>query len=488
MTSGLWRRLQFRRPSLDRTINGSGGARPGIRIGTTDGFRAVVETRGSVQVMGRNYRVEWWVGGDDRWYAPATEAAVRQTRPGIAPVVETRMRVHGADIVATTWAAQGDGGRGPAVVVELANESAEPVAVALTVQPASGGQIRRLQADGRRLLVDGVTAVVADREPGRFALVDARSDLWNEVVAGRAVKIEPDPVRCRTGLASGALIMPLPHRSSLRFAVPARDFVDNPSAVIPVPSRVAAGWASHLEKAARVDCPEFGEPHRLLVDLILADPHPDGVIELARWGLAHDAADRLSSLGCGPGSLRAAAGLWALTHDKEPFTRASSPRLDDMVRAEGDNPAAPALVAALASLFEALDDPTAAADARLTGTAVDFESESIEGDDPASNLRRLASRLVRTSVDGLDLLPTFPDAWLGQSVEVHNLATPVGSLGYAIRWHEERPALLWELERHTGISGDVFLRVPGLDAAFSTTAASGEALLASPAGRVEPGS
>jgi hypothetical protein len=99
-------------------------------------------------------------------------------------------------------------------------------------------------------------------------------------------------------------------------------------------------------------------------------------------------------------------------------------------------------------------------------------------------LRSLADRLAHSSADGLDLLVDIPDSWLGGGVEVHGLATPFGRLGYAVRWHGERPALLWELERHD--DGPVVLRVPGLDTAFSTVEATGEVLLAAPAGRVPP--
>ena len=268
----------------------------GTRLGTDDGFRAVVDARSAVQLAGAGHRVEWWIGGDDRWYAPAVEAAVRQDRPGPAPVLETRMRVVGGDVVATTWAAVASGSSGPAVMVELVNETPVPVAVAVTVQAATGGAIRRLAVDGRRLLVDGETAVVVDREPGRYAVVDAAADLWETVTGGRAVTVPPDPVRCRIGAAAGALVVPLPHRTALRFAVPAGDLLDNPSAVFPTAERVAAGWAGRLADAATVDLPDplmASGAHRDLVDLLLADPTPAGSVELCRWGLARAAVERL---------------------------------------------------------------------------------------------------------------------------------------------------------------------------------------------------
>jgi hypothetical protein len=45
-----------------------------------------------------------------------------------------------------------------------------------------------------------------------------------------------------------------------------------------------------------------------------------------------------------------------------------------------------------------------------------------------------------------------------------------------MRWHGERPALLWELVPRPG-AGPVQLRIPGLDPAWSTNAPSGDALL-----------
>lgn len=474
----------------------------GTRVGTWDSPLAVVDSRATVHPLGdgdgTGWKVEWWIGADDRWYAPAVEASVRQVRPGTAPVLETRMRVSGGDIVATTWAAQADGSAGPAVVVELANETPVPVAVAVTVQAATGGRIRRLAVDGRRLMADGAPAVVVDRDPGRFSLVDVSGDLWAEVTGGRAVEQTPDPVRCRIGAAAGALVVPLPHRTALRFAVPSGDLVDNPSAVLPAVERVIAGWVSRLEVAATVDIPEGADAHRALVDLLLAEPSAGVVVELARWGFGVEAAQRLQSgwSGSGTDRLRAAAALWSLNHDPALFTRSLvgaplADGLDGIVRAGGDGADACRAVGVLAGLFEALGDHTAAADAaslsEMTSLVEDVPPATDTG--PAAELRMLADRLVGRTADGLDLLVDVPDAWLGQPVEVHGLATPVGRLGFAVRWHGERPALLWELEAHPSPgpeAGPVVLRVPGLDRAFSSTEATGEALLAAPAGRVPP--
>jgi hypothetical protein len=82
--------------------------------------------------------------------------------------------------------------------------------------------------------------------------------------------------------------------------------------------------------------------------------------------------------------------------------------------------------------------------------------------------------LVReTPAAGLALATIFPAEWAGQSLEVHDAPTQHGRISYALRWHGNRPALLWQCERP-----GVTLTVPGLDPAFSTTELSGEALLA----------
>lgn len=84
--------------------------------------------------------------------------------------------------------------------------------------------------------------------------------------------------------------------------------------------------------------------------------------------------------------------------------------------------------------------------------------------------------LVHAEPDGLVLAPVVPDTWLGQGWAVHDLPTEVGRFGYAVRWHGDRAALLWELEARPG-RGPVRLRAPGLDPGWSTTETSGEALL-----------
>jgi hypothetical protein len=92
----------------------------------------------------------------------------------------------------------------------------------------------------------------------------------------------------------------------------------------------------------------------------------------------------------------------------------------------------------------------------------------------AAFLGFLRQAVIRETPAGpLALLTVFPPEWAGQPLEVHEAPTHLGRVSYALRWHGDRPALLWQCERP-----GVTLTVPGLDRSFSTGEQSGEVLLA----------
>jgi hypothetical protein len=82
--------------------------------------------------------------------------------------------------------------------------------------------------------------------------------------------------------------------------------------------------------------------------------------------------------------------------------------------------------------------------------------------------------LVAESDECVELLPGFRKEWLGNNLAVHDVPLRTGRLSYAVRWHGERPALLWEAP------AGVELRAPRLDPGWSTRDAAGETLLAAP--------
>jgi len=94
--------------------------------------------------------------------------------------------------------------------------------------------------------------------------------------------------------------------------------------------------------------------------------------------------------------------------------------------------------------------------------------------------------LVREVAGGLAVASLVPDGWHGQGWEVHDAPTAAGHVSYAVRWHGDRAALLWEITPHPGPScrgrgehvvDQVTLTAPGLDPSWSTTERRGEALL-----------
>jgi hypothetical protein len=88
-----------------------------------------------------------------------------------------------------------------------------------------------------------------------------------------------------------------------------------------------------------------------------------------------------------------------------------------------------------------------------------------------------ASVTLSTPSD-IDVLPGLQSSWLGQNLRFSRLPTSAGSLSIALRWHGERPALLWEFH---GESDQPFtLTCLSIDPSWSTSQRSGEALLEAP--------
>ena len=90
-------------------------------------WRASVTPWGGIEPWDGSPELDWFVAADDRWHVPRDEAAVRQTRVAGTPVTETRVRVPGGDVVQTIYSCADGGGM---TVIEIANESSLPVAIA----------------------------------------------------------------------------------------------------------------------------------------------------------------------------------------------------------------------------------------------------------------------------------------------------------------------------------------------------------------------
>ncbi|HMF05027.1 MAG TPA: hypothetical protein VKH17_09455, partial [Acidimicrobiia bacterium] len=248
-------------------------------------------------------------------------------------------------------------------------------------------------------------------------------------VGGRRTRLEVvllHPVAHRTRLR-GALVVGRPTRS-----VPV-DAVD--LSLLPDAGAAAAGWDAQLRRGMRVVVPDARLQRAIdaarAALLLAADarrrPSAEDVAVLEDWGFDAEAATAWRRLG-----MRARTRASRRTPDPAPWR---------------------AIRARLASASPTFTWP----------------------DGPAPLLRSVRDQLVGSG-DGesTDLLVELPIEWRGQNLEVHDAPTRAGRMSYAVRWHGARPALLWECER------SIRLGAPGLDRAWSTTEARGEALLAAP--------
>jgi hypothetical protein len=88
----------------------------------------------------------------------------------------------------------------------------------------------------------------------------------------------------------------------------------------------------------------------------------------------------------------------------------------------------------------------------------------------------LERALVMANGDEIELLAGLPASWFGQSVDAHDVPVGRDRIGFALRWHGARPALLWEC------CAPRRLVCTRLDASWATDQARGEALLQAPVG------
>lgn len=388
----------------------------GTAVGVVGGGPpAIVDDVGSVFPSAAGWVCEWWIGGDDRWHIPAHEVAVRQQRLHNVPVVETAMRVPGGDAVQRVF---GTAASGNPTVVEVENRSPAPFVVAFVVRGAS-----IVGARGPHASVDNAFVLTWQRAPSRWARTTA-SPVQMPVVTGRA-ETGPFPgAKDRSGRLEVAFLHPVAHRTTLRMAVthsktvPAFDVRELPDA-----ERTATGWRRVLDRGMQVQLPDRPLEARLRAaraEVLLRGqslrPTASVVAALEDWGFDDEAES-----------------AWRRLGGRERRRAAVRP--------------APASWAALDAIAD---------DAEMLVAA-----------------RRLLVDDARDGSRPVALCVDHPQVWRGQPVEVRNAPVAGGVLSYAVRWHGDRPALLWDGPPGTAV------RVPGLDPGWRSEAATGETLLGS---------
>ncbi|HEX9530009.1 MAG TPA: hypothetical protein VF954_02645, partial [Acidimicrobiales bacterium] len=251
---------------------GDGGRAERTVIGNLgSGRHATVDGRGLVTAWQDGWSLDWWVRAEDRWHLPSRQAAVRQRLVEATPVVETAMRIPGGDAVERAYAVAPPMGPGRAagelVVVEVDNQSPVPVAVAFALRPYHPdglAVVHRVTLEDRTVLVDGLPALFLPRPPAQMAASTfGAGDVAGPVLAGEAGHGWPNGLRCRVGLATAAFVFPVPHRTTIRVAVPlsaerrARRRVSAPLDVasLPASDAVVRGWVAQTRRGMSVVLP-----------------------------------------------------------------------------------------------------------------------------------------------------------------------------------------------------------------------------------------
>ncbi len=250
---------------------------------------------------------------------------------------------------------------------------------------------------------------------------------------------------------SESVLFPVGHRASIRIALSHHSpgLATLPGDV-PSPTQVANGWVAQLERGPRLVLPDSALSERVIsqrAEVLLTAPSPDDDVA---WLLTVQQWFRLGEVDRWPSD--------DLAERAERIARPQPLVWDDI-----------AALDAAAEVFERLGERRAAADAHRLARSVDTTPPAR----PPDGVRFLAwidASLLRAVDGGYDLLPAaVPQRWFGQPIERHG-----DDVSFAVRWHGDRPALLWE--NHRGGR----LRCPGLDPTWSCREARGEALLAAP--------
>jgi len=390
----------------------------GVRGGA---WHAIVNERGAIQPSDGSPVLDWFVAADDRWHDPSTEGTVRQERRGGIPIIETRLRVPGGDILQRIYGVVDHGGL---IVIEFENQSSLPVAVALT------------RGD-----------VLAQRPPSSAGIQGI-------------------------SLPEGSVVFPIGHKSTLKVALAgsAQSLKQLPVG-LPDAQQLRRGWSTALDRASRLVLPD--RSYSDAVAHTRADLLIGGSDDLS--GLASDQVAYVLSLvelqRMGEKMDRHVTDLVDAVESMLATSARKTHVAWDVERA----------LFGAQRLFHAVGETRAAADvassqARLGPVGDDHADFPTEMPTGVRGIAWVEDQLVSPRRDGTAeiLARSIPNRWLGLNLEAHGLiADSVRTVSCALRWHGELPALLWEV---TGPPG-LHLSAGRCDPTWSSNESSGETLL-----------
>ena len=373
-------------------------------------------------------RLRWFIAADDRWYRPSRETTVRQREVSGVPVIETRIKVPGGDAVQRVYGVANFGG---AIVVEIYNDSSLPFAVAF-----DRGDISTMR--------------------------------------------EPSPTGVQgIDLPAGSVVFPVGHHATMRAAIlingDSRQISAGELESLPSFEQVERGWLAALQISSRVDVPDLSWSYvftsqRCKVLLSnSAELTESSDINLV-VDLLLDRAERVR-LGDKPAQWVDEVAVaterilkqCAKTQSVQWFEERALLGAGMVLNRAGESRGLQDFVSVWSRLAEA---------GRISGLAL--ASPEIAG--TVRQIAWIESQLVAQRRDGvIEICPCGIDkSWLGVNFECHKLlASPEHLISYAVRWHGEKPALLWEIDGPVGAK----VAASAIDRTFSSTEMRGETLL-----------
>ena len=382
-----------------------------ITTGVTGGrWRASITPFGAI-VPVTGVPIDWHIAADDRWHSPEHEPTVRQRRIDGTAVVETRVRIPDGDAVHRVFSVADHGGL---TVIEVENDSPLPIAIAFTSD-------RLLSLRPSAAPIEGIS------------------------------------------LPEASVAFPVGHRSTLTVAIPhsADDRSRTLPAGLPTADAVARGWLTTTERAGRVVSPDVEFNERIVAsrcELLLCEP-PSPAADAVGFMLVVDQLVRMSE--------RA-----------EPFVPQLAHALELAAKSADRNWALTAAFVAADRVLAAAGETRARRDLAAVVTRLNLGDQvaSVSPTDPPRALAAIERGLVAPRPGGAELLSAgLPANWLGKNFEVFGLPTAAtGTVSFAVRWHGDRPAILWE--QSPGDNGPVELTALVLAPLWASSEVSGEAL------------
>ncbi len=377
-------------------------------------------------------RLRWFIAADDRWYRPSRETTVRQREVSGVPVIETRIKVPGGDAVQRIYGVANFGG---AIVVEIYNDSSLPFAVAF-----DRGDISTMR--------------------------------------------EPSPTGVQgIDLPAASVVFPVGHHATMRAAILVgagfdaanRRLTAQEIESLPSFEQVERGWLGALQTSSRVDVPNLSWSSVLTSQrckVLLsnsAELAESSDISLA-VDLLLDRAERVR-LGDKPAQWVDEVAVaterilkqCAKTQSVQWFEERALLGAGMVLNRAGESRGLQDFVSVWSRLAEA-------------GRISDLALASPEIAGTVRQIAWIESQLVAQRRDGvIEICPCGIDkSWLGVNFECHKLlASPEHLISYAVRWHGEKPALLWEIDGPVGTK----VAASAIDRTFSSTEMRGETLL-----------